>query len=94
MRPTRRVALAAAGLLAGCGGPSWNPFEIVPDDDIVFTRAVEGGTDVFLKGSGEVALNLTNLPGGRNAQPALSPDVKKVAFVSRIAPNVVSPRGL
>ncbi|MEI6276693.1 MAG: DUF5050 domain-containing protein [Prolixibacteraceae bacterium] len=84
--------------LNGCGGPIMSEKEeeaaywehlkpvdpTVPNGNIVFTRSVTGGTDIFLYGTPtDDGHNLTNLGSGRNEQPAISPDNTKIAFVSR-----------
>jgi len=54
------------------------------DGNIVYTRTISGGTDIFFYGTPAAdGLNLTNLGSGKNEQPALSPDNTKIAFVSR-----------
>ncbi|HWP68637.1 MAG TPA: hypothetical protein VN437_04995 [Rectinemataceae bacterium] len=53
--------------------------------DIAFTRRENGGSDIYIKqhiSLADVVTNLTNLPEGKNTEPAWSPNGATIAFVS------------
>lgn len=79
-------------LLAGCAVPAYNPFEIVPDHDIVFTRTVTNGTDIFVKLQGGAPVNLSNAGAEWNEEPAYSPNGLQIAFVRRPGGGVLGKR--
>jgi TolB protein len=57
---------------------------VYAEGNIAFVRTVSGGTDIFMYGlPTDDGLNITNLGSGKNEMPAVSPDNKKIAFVSQ-----------
>jgi TolB protein len=75
--------VSVAVVFSGCGASGGTGVDTAVS--IAFARWENGGSDIYLKNHlsiVDVDVNLTNLPAGRNMEPAWSPDNTTIAFVS------------